>query len=202
MASSRMQRFNVAALGLVSVIAWGSAISNALFSDSEPRFSGSASRTDMALKEPLTVPTFRRDVEHLSKNNMMVVVLRRNNCPSCDDLSSAFYDARYWLEKKVGAGFATYEVNAEQNPDIAALLRQRDPMAEARLHVFYNGEKIYESKGLTTNPRHLGETLEMVHALAIGEVSIYDKHEPPVVWPVEAATAASAPVIPAPVARP
>lgn len=198
MAYSRTQRFNVAALGLVSVIAWGTAISNALFSDGEPRFSGSASRTDMTLKEPLAVSTFRHDVEHLSKNNMMVVVLRRNNCPSCGDLSSAFYEARYWLEKKVGAGFATYEVNAEQNPDIAALLRQRDPMAEARLHVFYNGEKIYESKGLTTNPRHLGESLEMVHALAIGEVSAYDKHETPVVWPADTAMPAAS----APVARP
>lgn len=194
MAYSGMQRFNVAALGLVSAIAWGSVISNILFQGNAPRFSGPASRTDMALKEPLTVTSFRRDVEHLSKNNMMVVVLRRHQCPSCHSLSSAFYDARYWLEKKVGAGFATYEVNAEQNPDIAALLRQRDPMAEARLHVFYNGEKIYESKGLTTNPRHLGETLEMVHALAIGEVSIYDKHEPPVVWPAETMPAASAPV--------
>lgn len=194
MALTGMQRFNVAALGLVSVIAWGSAINTILFQGSVPRFSGPASRTNMALKEPLTVAAFRRDVDHLSKDNMMVVVLRRDQCPSCGSLSSAFYDARDWLEKKVGAGFATYEVNAEQNPDIAALLRQRDPMAEARLHVFYNGEKIYESKGLTTNPRHLGEALEMVHALAIGEVSIYDKHEPPVVWPVETAPAGAAPV--------
>ena len=159
-----------------------------------PRMAVSAAFAHVAEKKPLTVAAFRADVEQYSKNNMMVVLLRRNACDMCNNIEAVSYDARRWLQKKTGHGFAYYEVNAEQNPEVAALLRQRDPQAGGRLHVFYNSEKIYESQGLTDNPQHMGEALEMVQALADGEVSIYDKHELPVIWPPES--------LPTPVAKP
>lgn len=133
---------------------------------------------------PLTIEQFKAHVDEYSRNNMMVVVLRRNSCDICPGVGMALAEARYYLQSKIQRGFAVYELNAEQNPEVAALLRQRDPQAPARLHVFYNGEKIYESVGITDNPRHLMETLEMVQALADGEVSAYDKYQPAQIFPV------------------
>lgn len=185
----------IAALGLISAVTYTHVGYSLLFPAGMPRMSASAAFAHVAEKKPMTVASFRADVEQYSKNNMMVVLLRRNACDICDDVESASYGARSWLQKKTGHGFTFYALNAEQNPELAALLRQRDPQAGGRLHVFYNGEKIYESRGLTDNPQHMGEVLEMVQALADGEVSIYDKYEPANIFdtPLSSPSASSAP---------
>lgn len=129
-------------------------------------------------KKPLSVATFKAHVDQYSHNNMMVVLLRRNDCAICPAVRDGLDEARTRLQRKIERGFAVYELNADQNPEVAALLRQRDPAVPARLHVFYNGEKIYESHGISENARDLSEVLEMVQALADGEVSVYDKYQP------------------------
>ena len=126
----------------------------------------------------LFLQEIKAQVDQYSREDMLVVVLRRNVCDICPRVSDALEEARYRLIRKTERGFSVLELNAEQNPEIAALMRQRDPKAPARLHAFYKGEKIYESQGISDDPRALFETLEMVQALSWGEVSIYDKYQP------------------------
>lgn len=172
--------FKVAALGLASVLAYGSAALSAFYPDGFENAAAPPLATK-TVKAPLTPAQFRQDIDTYSKDNMMVVLLRRNECARCEDVKSAMEESRYHLYKKVHAGFAIYELNAAQNPEAAALLQQRDPEAEAILHIFYNAEKIHESKGISADPRMMLDYLEMAHALAIGEVSILNKYEAPAV---------------------
>lgn len=158
--------------------AYGSAAVNLMFPQGLPKAPVPASYTTIGIKTPLTVAAFKAAADDLSKNNMMVVLLRRNDCPDCGSISAALQEARYKLIKKQERGFAVYELNADQNPAVAALLRQRNPDAPARLHVLYNNEKIYESPGISDDPVHITDTLEMVQALALGQVSAYDKYQP------------------------
>lgn len=178
MSKTASERRAVAVLGLVSVFAYAHAGMTLLFPHGMPRLPAPVAHSTVAENRPLSVQAFRADVDKYSKNNLMVVVLRRNGCDICPDVMSALDGARLRLIRKTGGGFAVYELNAEQNPEVAALLRQRNPQADARLHVLYNGEKIYESLGITDNAQHLAESLEMVQALAYGEVSSYDKYQP------------------------
>lgn len=176
MLSNLSHSFKIASAGVLSLAAVGYAV----FSLS-PSADGTNFPVDyahVAPKEPLSVEQFKAQVDRYSRNNMMVVLLRRNACGLCADVNAGLMEARSYLQKKTQRGFAVYELNAEQNPEVAVLLRQRDPQAEARIHVFYNGEKIFESAGISDNPRHIAESLEMVQALADGEVSAYDKYQP------------------------
>lgn len=173
--------FKLAALGAVSLAAYGYAGLSLLTSAGDARVP--VALAHVAEKQPLSVARFKAQVDEYSRDNMMVVVLRRDACGVCAGVSAGLAEARWYLQKKIQRGFAVYELNAEQNPEVAALLRQRDPQAEARLHVFYNGEKIFESFGISDNPRHLAESLEMVQALADGAVSAYDKYQPAQIFP-------------------
>ena len=177
------QSFKLAVLGVVSAAAYGSAAMDLIFPHGVPQAPIPNSYNTINVKVPLSVAAFKAAADDLSKNNMMVILLRRNGCPDCANISAALQEARYNLIKKHDRGFAVYELNAEQNPAVAALLRQRDPSAPARLHVLYNSEKIYESQGMSDNPVHLSDALEMVQALADGAVSIYDKYQPSQIFP-------------------
>lgn len=176
--------FKIAALGVVSVLSYGSAALSALYPQGIPEYEEAPAVMTKIVHQPLNADTFRQNIDTYSKNNLLVVVLRRQECPSCAGVMNALEEARYGLMKKVHVGFAIYELNAEQNPEAAALLQQSDPAAQARLHVFYNGEKIHESKGISTDPYMVLDYMEMAHALAIGEVSILDRYEPPATAPV------------------
>lgn len=168
--------FKIASLGAISLAVFSYAGMSLL---APADGSGlSVAYAHVAQKDALSVEQFKAQVDQYSRDNMMVVVLRRDACDVCADVNAGLMEARSSLQKKPQRGFAVYELNAAQNPEVAALLRQRDPQAPARLHVFYNGEKIFESVGITDNPRHLAEALEMVQALADGQVSAYDKYQP------------------------
>ncbi len=166
------------ALGAVSIAAYGYAVMSVLSSGAAVQAGSPAAYTHVAVKKPLTVAAFRAHVDQSSRDDLLVVVLRRNACDICPGLSAGLEEAGYRLMKKAGRGFSVLELNAEQNPEIASLIRQRDSSADARLHAFYNGEKIFESQGISADPRQLTDALEMVQALAQGRVSIYDKYQP------------------------
>lgn len=171
-------KFKLAALSAVSLVAYGYTAANILSFGGNPSLAMPVALAHIEVKTPLAVEAFKAEVDRYSKNNMMVVVLRRNECAVCPEIPGALEEARERLIRKIDRGFTVYELNAEQNPEIAKLFRQREPLAPARLHVFYNSEKIYESHGISTNPRDYFESLEMVQALADGEVSIYNKYQP------------------------
>ena len=176
MPSKLSQTFKVASLGAISLAAYGYAGFSLLAPGGLPPVP--VAYAQVTQKQKLSIEQFKAQVDEYSRDNMMVVLLRRDYCDVCPGVQGALMDARSYLQKKTQRGFAVYELNAEQNPDVAALLRQRDPQAPARLHVFYNGEKIFESAGVSDNPRHIAESLEMVQALAEGRVSAYDKYQP------------------------
>ncbi|HEY0901048.1 MAG TPA: hypothetical protein VGD95_02885 [Micavibrio sp.] len=135
-----------------------------------------ASWATLTHTKALSVAQFKSHVDQYSRGNMMVVLWRRQDCARCPAVRSALEEARYQFHDKYGRGFTVYELNADHNPAVAGLLRPRAPAADARLHVFYNGEKIFESAGISDNPQHIVETLTMVQALADGGVSAYDKY--------------------------
>lgn len=174
------QSFKLAALGVVSAVAYGSAGIDLLYPQGLSLPEAPNELATLAVKQPLSAEEFRQKISTYSKDNMMVVLLRRDACPSCEEVTWALMESRSLLMKKTGAGFTIYELNATQNPEAAALLQQRDPMAEARLHVFYNGEKIHESTGISTEVSHIADYIEMAHALAVGQVSVLDKYVAPV----------------------
>lgn len=178
MANFLSDKFIVRALGAVSLVAYGHVVANLL--PSAPVVAGPSPivYTQAAITEKLSVASFRAQVNRASQDDILVVVLRRNNCTVCPDVMQGLDEARHMLEKKTGRGFSVIEVNAEQNPEIARILRQRTPESPVLLHGFYKGEKIYESLGVSDQGRQLSEMLEMVQALADGAVSAYDKYEP------------------------
>ncbi len=187
MSSKLSQAFKVASLGAISLAAYGYAGFSLLTSGGAvPARVVPVAYAHVMKTQKLSVEQFKTQVDEYSRDNMMVVLLRRDSCAVCPGVQSGLAEARSYLQKKIQRGFAVYELNAEQNPEVAALLRQRDPQADARLHVFYNGEKIFESAGISDNPRHLAESLEMVQALADGQVSAYDKYQPAQVFPAPA----------------
>lgn len=172
------EKFIVRALGAVSLVSYGYVGMNLLSFGAVPSGAAPAAYTQTSIKDKLNVATFRTQVEQGSRDDVLVVVLHRNNCAVCPDVMYGLDQARERLIKKTGRGFSVLALNAEQNPDIARVLRQREPDAPVRLHGFYKGEKIYESLGVTDQPRELTEILEMVQALALGQVSAYDKYQP------------------------
>ncbi len=186
MPSKLSQAYKLASLGVISLVAYSYAGFSLLAPGGAVLPRVPVAYAHVNEKQSLSIEQFKAQVDQYSRDNMMVVLLRRDACAVCPGVQTALVDARAYLQKKVQRGFAVYELNAEQNPDVAALLRQRDPQADARLHVFYNGEKIFESAGISDNPRHLAEALEMVQALAEGQVSAYDKYQPAQVFPAPA----------------
>ncbi len=205
MFSDFSRRFQVMAVGAVSAasMVWGGYTLWGRAAAADDAALLPVSLASVTQKQPLSVAVFKSHVERYSKDNLMVVLLRRQACAICPGVRAGLEEARAQMQKKYGRGFAVYELDAEQNPEVAALLRQRDPAAAARLHVFYNGEKIYESVGVSEEARHIVAALEMVQALADGEVSAYDKYAPADIFaaPLAVPLAAPAPAAPeAPIA--
>lgn len=160
MPKSKREAFAAAALGIFSLGVYG-AVLNALVGPPEVK--------------PVKLTEFKAKVERRAEDILTIVMLHRNECAECPAVMDAFNAIKY----RIPYPFEVQEINAERSPDIAAALNQRDPQAPAILHVFYKGEKIHESVGVSTRAADLRDYIEMADALARNEVSSLDRYQSP-----------------------
>ena len=174
---NKTEKLIVAFLAATSLAAYGYSGLNLLGLNKITRTAGykSQSPASVIIRTPMTAAAFNKQMAEYSKNNMIVVMLRRTHCGVCPDVASVLEDVRY----KVKFPFTVYQIDAEQNPEIAASLHQRRPNEPVLLHLFYNGKKIHESQGVSTNPAHLQDYLYMAQEMAEGHVSALDPYTPP-----------------------
>lgn len=157
---SKHEAFAAAALGIFSLGVYGSVL-NALVGPPEGK--------------PVKLTEFKAKVERRAEDVLTIVMLHRNGCAECPAVMAAFNSIKY----RIPYPFEVQDINADISPEIAAALNQRDPQAPAILHVFYKGEKIHESVGVSIRPADLQSYIEMVDALARNEVSALDRYQPP-----------------------
>lgn len=136
---------------------------------------GSAAPAVMAAAEPVNAGQFAQQVENLSRDHMVIVMPHRSACPSCAGVHDAVEHVRY---KSFDTPFTFYPVDIDRNPDIATWLGPRPLEGEARFHVFYNGRKIHESMGVSTDPLHIFSYLDGVRSLITGQVSHLSPYRP------------------------
>lgn len=174
---NKTEKLAVAFLAATSLAAYGFFGTRLLGLGHSERTAGheSQSPASVAIRAPMTADAFKKQMAAYSKNNMIVVMLQRTHCVVCPDVASALEDVRY----KVKFPFTVYQIDAEQNPEIAAYLHPRKPDEPVLLHLFYNGKKIHESQGISTNPAHLQDYLYMAQEMADGHVSALDPYTPP-----------------------
>lgn len=174
------ERLAVAALAGVSVAAYGHVAYSLAPERIDSVFQrsagyGSAAPAVMVAAKPINAGQFAQQIENLSRDHMVIVMPHRSACPSCAGVHDALEYIRY---KTFDMPFTLYRVDIDRNPEIESWLGPRPLEGEARFHVFYNGKKIHESLGVSTDPLLVFSYLDGVRGLITGEVSHLNPYQP------------------------
>jgi hypothetical protein len=180
------QKIAVAALALTSAVTWGSVIYN--FSGIDPLVknfakamitpTGASYRPEqqrVTAQQDIDVDVFMQGMLAKSQEGLSVVMVASQGCLECISVSEALREARYDRRK---IPFSFYIIDPKQNPEIAARVGYQDE-ERPRLHVYYGGEKIHLSAGVTDRADHIVDYLEGAYRLAIGEASHLDRYHAP-----------------------